>query len=77
MKLSDSQCKAQLEVTITFSRPSRKGQMSGAILPSMDFEDTIDIAVCIDMSGSIGEVQGKDFLGESQRHHGRVSRLQY
>ena len=48
----------------TFSRPSRKGQMSGAILPSMDFEDTIDIAVCIDMSGSIGEVQGKDFLGE-------------
>jgi predicted metal-dependent peptidase len=48
----------------TFSRPSRKGQMSGAILPSMDFEDTIDIACCIDMSGSIGEVQGKDFLGE-------------
>ena len=48
----------------TFSRPSRKGQMSGAVLPSMDFQDTIDIAVCIDMSGSIGEVQGKDFLGE-------------
>jgi predicted metal-dependent peptidase len=48
----------------TFSRPSRKGQMSGAILPSMDFEQTIDVAVCIDMSGSIGEVQGKDFLGE-------------
>jgi predicted metal-dependent peptidase len=48
----------------TFSRPSRKGQMSGAILPSMDFQDTIDIACCIDMSGSIGEVQGKDFLGE-------------
>jgi predicted metal-dependent peptidase len=50
----------------TFSRPSRKGQMSGAILPSMDFQDTIDIACCIDMSGSIGEVQGKDFLGEVQ-----------
>jgi predicted metal-dependent peptidase len=50
----------------TFSRPSRKGQMSGAILPSMDFEQTIDVAVCIDMSGSIGEVQGKDFLGEVQ-----------
>ena len=33
----------------TFSRPSRKGQMSGAILPSMDFQDTIDIACCIDM----------------------------
>ena len=50
----------------TFSRPSRKGQMSGAVLPSMDFQDTIDIACCIDMSGSIGEVQGKDFLGEVQ-----------
>ena len=48
----------------TFTRPSRKGQMSGAILPGMDFQDTIDIAVCIDMSGSIGEVQGKDFLSE-------------
>jgi predicted metal-dependent peptidase len=48
----------------TFSRPSRKGQMSGAILPSMDFQDTIDVAVCIDMSGSIGDAQGKDFLGE-------------
>jgi len=48
----------------TFSRPSRKGQMSGAILPSMDFQDTIDIAVCIDMSGSIGNTQAEDFLGE-------------
>ena len=48
----------------TFSRPSRKGQMSGAILPAMDFQDTIDLAVAIDMSGSIGNKQGEDFLGE-------------
>ena len=48
----------------TFSRPSRKGQMSGAILPAMDFQDTIDLAVAIDMSGSISNKQGEDFLGE-------------
>ena len=60
----------QIQTTIrndfTFSRPSRKGQMSGAILPGMDFQDTIDLAVAIDMSGSIGSVQGKDFLSEVQ-----------
>jgi len=58
----------QIQSTIrsdyTFSRPSRKGQMSGAILPGMDFEDTIDIAVSLDMSGSIGDDQARDFLGE-------------
>jgi predicted metal-dependent peptidase len=58
----------QIQSTIrsdyTFSRPSRKGQMSGAILPGMDFQDTIDIAVCLDMSGSIQDAQGADFLGE-------------
>ena len=56
----------QIQSTIrddyTFSRPSRKGQMSGVILPGMDYAQTIDLAVAIDMSGSIGEVQGADFL---------------
>ena len=58
----------QIQSTIrsdyTFTRPSRKGQMSGAVLPGMDFQDTIDIAVCLDMSGSIQDTQGADFLGE-------------
>ncbi|MGY8866501.1 MAG: vWA domain-containing protein [Methylophagaceae bacterium] len=48
----------------TFSRPSRKSQMTGAILPGMNFSETIDLAVAIDMSGSIGDVQGRDFLSE-------------
>jgi predicted metal-dependent peptidase len=48
----------------TFSRPSRKGQMSGAILPGMNFEETIDICIALDMSGSIGDSQAKDFLSE-------------
>tara|TARA_B110000503_G_scaffold68570_1_gene107048 strand:+ start:3305 stop:4630 length:1326 start_codon:yes stop_codon:yes gene_type:complete len=58
----------QIQSTIrndyTFSRPSRKGQMSGAILPGMNFQETIDLCICLDMSGSIGDDQAKDFLGE-------------
>jgi len=48
----------------TFARPSRKGQMSGAILPGMKFDETIDVAIAIDMSGSIGDDQAKDFISE-------------
>jgi len=58
----------QIQSTIrndyTFSRPSRKGWHSGAILPGMNYMDTIDIAIALDMSGSIGDDQAKDFLGE-------------
>ena len=60
----------QIQTTIrndfTFSRPSRKGWHIGAILPGMNFQETIDICIAIDMSGSIGSVQGKDFLSEVQ-----------
>ena len=48
----------------TFSRPSRKGQMTGAILPGMNFDETIDICIALDMSGSIGDEQARDFLSE-------------
>jgi len=58
----------QIQSTIrndyTFSRPSRKGQMSGAILPGMNYDETIDLCISLDMSGSIGDAQAKDFLGE-------------
>ena len=48
----------------TFQRPNRKGWHIGAILPGMNFEETIDICVSIDMSGSISDAQAKDFLSE-------------
>ena len=58
----------QIQSTIrndfTFSRPNRKGWHTGAILPGMNFDETIDIAIGIDMSGSIGNSQAKDFLSE-------------
>ena len=58
----------QIQSTIrndfTFSRPSRKGWHTGAILPGMNFDTTIDICVALDMSGSIGNPQAQDFLSE-------------
>ncbi len=48
----------------SFSRPNRKSQHSGAILPGMMNEETIDVSVAIDMSGSISNEMAKDFVSE-------------
>ena len=58
----------QIQSTIkndySFMRPNRKGWHMSAILPGTQFQETIDICVGIDMSGSIGDEQAKDFLSE-------------
>jgi predicted metal-dependent peptidase len=58
----------QIQSTIkddySFMRPNRKGWHMSAILPGTQFKETIDICVAIDMSGSIGDDQAKDFLTE-------------
>ena len=48
----------------SFSRPNRKSMHSGAILPGMLNDETIDVSIAIDMSGSISDKQAKDFLSE-------------
>ena len=48
----------------SFTRPSRKGWASGVILPGLLNDETIDVAVCIDMSGSIGMDDATVFLTE-------------
>mgnify|MGYP002641765721 CR=1 FL=1 len=48
----------------SFTRPSRKGWGTGAILPGLVNDDTIDIAVAVDMSGSIGMDDAKVFFSE-------------
>lgn len=63
-ELLRQQIQSTIKSDYTFSRPSRKGWHTGAILPGMNFQDTIDICVSIDMSGSIGNAQAADFLGE-------------
>jgi predicted metal-dependent peptidase len=63
-ELLRQQIQSTIKSDYTWSRPSRKGWHSGAILPGMNFQDTIDICVALDMSGSIGNEQASDFLGE-------------
>jgi predicted metal-dependent peptidase len=48
----------------SFARPSRKAMHSGAILPGMKNDETIDVAIAIDMSGSIGLEDATVFLSE-------------
>ncbi len=58
----------QLESTIksdyTWQRSSRKGWHVDAVMPGMKNTDMIDIMIFMDMSGSIGDAQGRDFLSE-------------
>jgi len=48
----------------TWMRPNRKHMYGGIFLPVLDKDETIDIAVAIDMSGSISDDMAKDFLSE-------------
>jgi len=63
-ELLQQQIQSTIRNDFTFSRPSRKGWHTGAILPGLNFEDTIDLCIAIDMSGSIGNEQAQVFLGE-------------
>jgi len=48
----------------TWMNPSRKGLNDGFYLPGLDRETTIDIALALDMSGSIDDAMARDFLSE-------------
>ena len=63
-ELLRQQIQSTIKSDYTFSRPGRKGWHTGAILPGMQFDETIDICIALDMSGSIGNTQAEDFLGE-------------
>ena len=53
-----------LQSDYTWTRPSRKSWNCPAVLPGMLRENAVDLCIAIDTSGSIGEQQLKDFLGE-------------
>lgn len=53
-----------LKSNFSFARPNRKSQHCGAILPGMLNDETIDVSIAIDMSGSISDAQAKDFISE-------------
>lgn len=48
----------------SFQRFNRKSAHSGAVLPGMREDVTIDVAISIDMSGSIGDDDARTFLSE-------------
>ena len=48
----------------SFQRVNRKSMHSGAILPGLKEATTIDVAIAIDMSGSIGDEDARVFLSE-------------
>lgn len=53
-----------IKSNFSFTRPNRKSQHSGAILPGMMNEETIDVCVSFDMSGSITNEMGKEMISE-------------
>jgi len=53
-----------IKSNFSFARPNRKSQHTGAVLPGMMNEDTIDVSAAIDLSGSISDSMAKDFLSE-------------
>lgn len=63
-ELLRQQIQSIVKSDFSFQRPSRKGWQTGAILPSQQFDETIDICIGLDVSGSIQDSQLKDFLGE-------------
>jgi predicted metal-dependent peptidase len=48
----------------SFTRVNRKAMHSGAILPGLMNDETVEVAVALDMSGSIGHEDAKTFLSE-------------
>ena len=58
------QIQSTIKNDFSFMRPNRKGWHMSAVLPGQQFLETIDICIAIDMSGSIGDEQAKDFLSE-------------
>ena len=65
-ELLQQQIDSVLKNDYSWARPSRKGWHSGVILPGTLNEQTIDLAIAIDTSGSIREEQTRDFLSEVQ-----------
>ncbi len=63
-ELLPMQIQSVVKSDYTYMRPSRKGLDAGFYLPGMDREQTIDVAIAIDTSGSIDNEMLTDFLSE-------------
>jgi predicted metal-dependent peptidase len=59
-----NQIQSVLKNDFTWQRPNRKAMSSGIYLPGISNDETIDVCVALDMSGSISDEQARDFLSE-------------
>lgn len=59
-----AQVESSLKSNFTFMRPNRKGWHMTAILPGMDRDMQIDVAIAIDTSGSISQTMLTEFVSE-------------
>lgn len=59
-----AQVESSLRSNFTFLRPNRKGWHMGAVLPGMDRDMMIDVALAIDTSGSISQQMLTEFVSE-------------
>lgn len=59
-----NEIQSTLKNDYTWSRPSRKTMQYGIYLPSCNYDQTIDVAIALDMSGSITDHQAGIFLSE-------------
>jgi predicted metal-dependent peptidase len=58
------QIQSVIKSNYTYLNPSRKGMDAGIYLPGMDYAPTIDIALALDMSGSIQDDMAREMLSE-------------
>jgi predicted metal-dependent peptidase len=65
-ELLRQQIQSTIKNDYSFTRINRKTQHSGIVLPGLLEDETIDIAIAIDTSGSIEEKKLKDFMSEVQ-----------
>lgn len=64
-ELLAQQIQSVIKSDYTFNRCSRKGMDSGIWLPAMDFDETIDITIAFDMSGSISQQPANEMISEA------------
>lgn len=57
---------SNLTSDFTFMTPNRKSQFNTVVLPGMLRDQQIDIAIALDVSGSISDTDTRDFLSEVQ-----------
>lgn len=63
-ELLDQQIESTIKADYSWMRPSRRSWHLDAILPGQKNADMIDICVSVDLSGSIGANQCRDFFSE-------------